>query len=40
MKTIWKYTLEITDQQFVEVPDGSELLTVQMQNGVRSCGKV
>jgi hypothetical protein len=33
MKTIWKYTLEITDQQFVEVPDGSELLTVQMQNG-------
>ena len=33
MKTIWKYPLEITDQQFVEVPEGSELLTVQMQNG-------
>lgn len=32
MKTIWKYILEITDQQFVAVPEGSELLTVQMQN--------
>lgn len=33
MITIWKQTLEITDQQFIEVPDGAELLTVQIQHG-------
>ena len=32
-KTIWKQELRITDEQFVEIPKGSELLTVQIQNG-------
>lgn len=33
MLTIHKQTLEITDEQFITVPEGSELLTVQIQNG-------
>ena len=31
MKTIYKYPLEITDTQFVELPLGAEILTAQMQ---------
>lgn len=31
MKTIYKYPLEVTDTQFVELPLGAEILTVQMQ---------
>jgi hypothetical protein len=31
MKTIYKYPLEVKDTQFVELPLGSEILTVQMQ---------
>lgn len=31
MKKIYKYPLEITDTQFVELPLGAEILTVQMQ---------
>lgn len=33
-KTIWKYPLQVTDLQNLEVPIGSELLTVQTQDGV------
>lgn len=33
MITIWKQTLDICDQQFIEVPEGAELLTVQVQHG-------
>lgn len=32
-KTIWKFELEVTDNQVIEMPIGSELLTVQVQNG-------
>jgi len=31
MKKIFKYPLEITDTQFVELPLGAEILTAQMQ---------
>ncbi|MCI0563622.1 MAG: hypothetical protein MN733_34550 [Nitrososphaera sp.] len=31
MKTIWKYTLEDTDVQEIEVPMGAQFLTVQTQ---------
>lgn len=33
-KTIWKFPLEITDIQKVNMPDKAEILTVQMQNGI------
>ena len=32
-KTIWKYELEITDNQNILMPIGAEILTVQMQDG-------
>lgn len=31
MKTIWKYPLEITDEQVVEMPQGANILSVQSQ---------
>ena len=31
MKKIYKYPLEITDTQFVELPLGAKILTAQMQ---------
>ena len=33
MKTIWKYRLELTDTQTIEVPEGFQFLTVQVQGG-------
>ena len=33
-KTIWKYTLEITDRQAVTVPRGAVPLTVQTQSDI------
>ena len=33
MKTIWKFTLEITYEQTVEMPTGAALLCVQIQGG-------
>lgn len=33
MRTIYKYPLEITDIQSVEMPKGAQILCVQMQNG-------
>ena len=33
MKKIYKYPLEITDTQFVELPLGAEILTAQMHGG-------
>ena len=32
-KTIWKFELETTDNQTIEMPIGSKILTVQTQNG-------
>ena len=32
-KSIWKYTLEITDDQEIEIPVGAQFLDVQMQFG-------
>jgi hypothetical protein len=29
MKTIWKYVLEIKEEQVIELPKGSEILTIQ-----------
>ena len=31
MKKIYKYPLEVTDTQFIELPLGAEILTAQMQ---------
>lgn len=33
MTTIWKFTLEITDSQRVEMPVKARVLTVQLQGG-------
>lgn len=33
METICKFTLEITDEQTINLPVGFQVLTVQMQNG-------
>lgn len=32
MKTIYKYPIEITDEQVIEMPSGANILNVQMQN--------
>lgn len=32
-KTIWKFVLEVTDTQFVNMPAGSEILSVDNQDG-------
>lgn len=34
MKTIWKYELNFTEIQAIEMPDGAEILTVQTQRDV------
>ena len=34
MQTIYKYALEVTDKQRVNLPKGAEILTVQEQYGV------
>jgi len=31
--TIWKYTLEILDQQIIAMPRGAKILSVQIQHG-------
>jgi hypothetical protein len=33
MKSIWKYPLQVTDEQVIDAPEGAEALTVQMQSG-------
>jgi hypothetical protein len=33
MKTIFKYKIETTDEQTISMPQGAEILTVQIQNG-------
>lgn len=33
MNTIWKYVLDTTDTQTIEMPSGAKVLTVQVQNG-------
>lgn len=33
MITIWKYILEVTDKQTIEVPEDGKILSVQVQNG-------
>jgi len=32
--TIWKFELKTIDEQYIEVPEGAEMLNVQVQNGV------
>lgn len=32
-KTIWKFKLDTTEVQYIEMPHGAEVLTVQMQAG-------
>ena len=34
MITIWKYELEVTDVQDIEMPSTANVLSVQVQNGV------
>ena len=34
MKTIYKYQLETTHRQGIELPEGFEILTVQTQNNI------
>lgn len=31
MKSVWKYVLPVSDVAYVDVPNGSEILTVQVQ---------
>lgn len=31
-KTIWKFPLKLTDGQVLMIPEGAEILTVQLQN--------
>lgn len=33
MQRIYKYPIETVDQQQVKMPDGAQILTVQVQNG-------
>ena len=33
MKTIWKYKLEVVDNQIIPMPKDAQILTVQTQNG-------
>ena len=33
MKTIWKYELQVTDEQTIAMPKDCDFLTVQVQNG-------
>ena len=33
-KTIWKFELETTDRQEIEIPINAEILTIQTQNGI------
>ena len=33
-KTIWKFELATVDFQTIRMPEGAELLTVQLQNGL------
>lgn len=34
MHSIWKFPLEVTDEQVVQMPARSRILSVQVQNGV------
>lgn len=34
MTTIWKFPLEVTDEQFIKMPKSSMAMTVQVQNDV------
>lgn len=34
MNTIYKYNLEITDRQYIHMPDKYKILSVQEQNGL------
>jgi hypothetical protein len=34
MKTIWKFPLQVTDSQDINVPIGAKILSLQMQAGV------
>jgi len=34
MNTIWKYPLKVEDYQQLNIPDGGQILTVQVQNGI------
>lgn len=34
MKTIYKYQLEVTDEQVIKMPAYAEILTVQIQDGI------
>lgn len=33
MKQIWKFKLEITDDQVIDMPESAKILTVQIQDG-------
>lgn len=33
MKTIWKFPLVVTDFQELQIPEGADILSVQMQSG-------
>lgn len=33
MKIIWKFPIELTDEQRIEIPAGSKILSAQVQNG-------
>lgn len=37
MHTIYKYPIEVTDVQYIEMPEGAKILTVQVQPDVGPC---
>ena len=34
MRAIWKFPLEVTDEQRIEMPEAADILCVQVQGGV------
>jgi len=34
MRTIWKFQFEISDEIIIEMPEGSEILSIQVQGGM------
>lgn len=34
MKTIWKYPLQVTDIQYLHLPENSTILSLQVQDGI------
>jgi hypothetical protein len=36
VRTVWKFALEVTDEQEIEMPEGAEILLVAQQNPINT----